>query len=270
LWVSGGSFNNELSALNGANEVYGKKLADLVVGIAVGSEDLYRAATPSAGAGATPSEIVSYIKQVRDSIKGSVLDGVPIGHVDLSSAWTNSSNSAVIDACDFLGVNIYPYYEESGSNRIEDAKSLFEKAADATLGAARNKPVWITETGWPVRGGTYRDAVPSTSNAEKYWEEVGCSTFGVRNTWWFTLESIALSSSTAPDFAILDTNSNAAFDLSCPIVSSTTSGTSRSSSVTSSSSTGSSSRVSQIFSSRIQQLVLRYFAYLYAVYTTHN
>lgn len=44
MWASGGDegFNNELTALKSAIDQYGSDFTDLVVGISVGSEDLYR------------------------------------------------------------------------------------------------------------------------------------------------------------------------------------------------------------------------------------
>lgn len=44
IWASAGdeAFNNELTALKSAVDQYGSKFTDLVVGISVGSEDLYR------------------------------------------------------------------------------------------------------------------------------------------------------------------------------------------------------------------------------------
>jgi glucan endo-1,3-beta-D-glucosidase len=87
MWASAGqaNFNNEIAALKAAVSQYGTAFTDLVDGISVGSEDLYRV-TPTgienkSGAGAQPQELVNYIQQTRDAIRGTPLAAKPIGHV---------------------------------------------------------------------------------------------------------------------------------------------------------------------------------------------
>lgn len=93
LWASGGQgpFSAELDALNTAIQQYGDGFAKLVVGISVGSEDLYRDSptgqAANAGIGADAATIASYIGQLRSAIKGTSLANVPVGHVDTWTAW---------------------------------------------------------------------------------------------------------------------------------------------------------------------------------------
>ncbi|UCK57188.1 hypothetical protein AFCA_000122 [Aspergillus flavus] len=187
LWASGGGMDNELAALKSAISQYGDSFAKLVVGISVGSEDLYRASSEgekvNAGIGIGPDDLVSFIKEVRSIISGTALSSVPIGHVDTWTAWTNGSNSAVIDAVDWLGFDGYPYFQSSMSNSISDAKSLFDDSVAKTKAVAKGKEVWITETGWPVSGSTQNLGVASLANAKTYWDEVGCPLFDETNTW---------------------------------------------------------------------------------------
>lgn len=167
-------------------------MAKLVVGISVGSEDLYRNSVDgvkaNAGIGTNPDEIVSYINEVRSTIAGTKLSGAPIGHVDTWTAWVNGSNSAVIDACDWLGFDGYPYFQNTMANSISDAKALFDESVAKTQAVAKGKEVWITETGWPVSGKTENLAVANLANAKTYWDEVGCPLFGKTNTWWYILQ----------------------------------------------------------------------------------
>ncbi|ORY00095.1 glycoside hydrolase superfamily, partial [Clohesyomyces aquaticus] len=114
LWASAGqaNINNEIAALKSAISQYGTAFTSLVVGISVGSEDLYRI-TPTgiankAGPGAQPSELINYISQVRAAIKGTGLSAAPVGHVDTWTAYVNGSNANVISNLDFLGVDAYP------------------------------------------------------------------------------------------------------------------------------------------------------------------
>jgi len=235
LWASAGqaNFNFELTALTNAISQYGDAgLADLVVGISVGSEDLYRI-TPTgiaakSGAGADPSTLVDYITQVRNAIKGTVLANVPVGHVDTWTAWVNGSNDAVISASDFIGMDAYPYFQNTMSNGIEDGASLFSSAYQQTLAAAGSVPVWITETGWPVSGDTENLGVPSLANAKTYWDDVGCDLlFDKVNTWWYTLQD-AQDGTPDPSFGIVGStlSDTPLFDLTCPGASSSSSASS--------------------------------------------
>jgi glucan endo-1,3-beta-D-glucosidase len=163
----------------------------------VGSEDLYRESPTGiendSGVGANPADVVNYITQVKNALSGTSLSGVKIGHVDTWNAWTNSSNNAVIEAVDWLGVDEYPYFQNTVSNSIDDAYNLFWAAYDATSAVAGGKPVWITETGWPISGSKPENlAIASVANAQTFWDEVGCaSAFGKVNTWWYVLQDSA-------------------------------------------------------------------------------
>ena len=69
-----------------------------------------------------------------------------------------------------------PYFENTIANSIDVGNSTFFDAYDNTVGAS-GKPVWVTETGWPVSGAQENQAVASTQNAETYWQQVGCTLF---------------------------------------------------------------------------------------------
>lgn len=220
LWASGGQdfFNAEITALQSAITQYGDDFTSRVVGISVGSEDLYRISPTGiaalSGYGANPDVLVSYIGQLRKALASTALSGAVIGHVDTWTAWANSSNSAVAAACDWVGMDAYPYFQNSEDNRIATGKSLFNSALSATKNAAGGKPVWVTETGWPVSGKTENLAVPNADNAKTYWQEVGCPLFDNVNTWWFTLQD-SDPTTPNPSFGIVDTNLKPFFDLSC-------------------------------------------------------
>ncbi|KAK0100521.1 hypothetical protein ONS95_006982 [Cadophora gregata] len=227
LWASGTAFPNELTALKTAIAQYGSAFTSRVAGISIGSEDLYRISptgiAASSTVGADPATIVDYIKQVRSAIAGTALSAAPVGHVDTWTAWVNGSNQAVIDNCDWIGVDAYPYFQNTQSNGIENGAALFNEAVDNTVKAVGSKPVWITETGWPASGKTENLAVPNTNNAQKYWQEVGCPRFDVVNTWWYTLEDTDNNASPNPSFGIAPgspLSSTPLFDLSCSGVSS--------------------------------------------------
>lgn len=214
------AFDNELAALRSAISTYGQAFVDLIAGISVGSEDLYRISPIGienhSNPGLGPAEVTKYISQVRALIANTAASSKPVGHVDTWTAWVNGSNDAVINAVDFLGTDAYPYYQNTMGNAIENGNSLFFDAYQATVGAASGKPVWVTETGWPVSGPQSNLAVASVANAKTYWDQVGCSLFGKTNTWWYTLQD-AYPTTPSPSFGIVGTtlSTTPLYDLSC-------------------------------------------------------
>jgi len=225
MWASAGDsvFANELSALESAINTHGSTLATLIAGIAVGSEDLYRitdlaAAAGNTDPGAEPSTLAGYMGEVKSALSSTnngVAAGAPVTHVDTWTVWVNSSNQAVIDACDFIGMDAYPYYETTHDNSIDNAYNLFYNAYDWTAGNT-SKTVWVTETGWPVSGPQSNLAYADVADAQTYWDSVGCSLFGNINTYWFILRD-AYPTTPSISFGILDGNLDPTplYDLSC-------------------------------------------------------
>jgi glucan endo-1,3-beta-D-glucosidase len=223
LWASAGDadFANELAALSAAITQYGTPFTDLIAGISVGSEDLYRDSVIGtqnlAGIGVGPSVIVGYIQQVRSAIAGTAASAALVGHVDTWTAWVNGSNTDVITNCDFLGMDAYPYFQNTEANGIDVGYDVFFAAYNATEAYATGKPVWITETGWPVSGPTENLAVASVPNAQTYWDQVGCDVFGKINTWWFTLQD-SYPDTPSPSFGIVGSTlgTTPLYSLTCP------------------------------------------------------
>jgi glucan endo-1,3-beta-D-glucosidase len=221
LWASAGraAYEKELNALiRGANEL-GTAFTDKIVGISVGSEDLYRSSAQgvanNAGAGATGAEIEGYIGWLRDWIRGTALENKPIGHVDTWTAWVLPENRGVARAVNWLGHNSFPYFETTRPNSIDQARENFFVAVGQTESVSDGKEVWITETGWPRIGPNSGAAVASLENSKRYWDEVGCSLFGTRNVFWYTLKD-ANTAQTDLSFAITPLQNNTPFfDLSC-------------------------------------------------------
>lgn len=219
LWVSGSdqAITNEIAALKAAISQYGSAFTDLVVGISVGSEDLYRDANNEVGLPA--AKLIDCINQVRSAVAGTPLADSPIGHVDTYDSFLNDTNRAVIDNISWLGFDGYPYWEQTKANSIGDAHARFHDGLDKTIALAGDKPVWVTETGWPIAGKTVNQAVPSPENARKYWQDIACGLVaqGV-NLWWYDLQESQWGQAD-PDFGIFpagDLGSLApSYDLSC-------------------------------------------------------
>ncbi|KIW30592.1 uncharacterized protein PV07_06326 [Cladophialophora immunda] len=231
LWASEdqGTFNNELNALKSAISQYGSAFADLVVGISVGSEDLYRISptgiAANSGIGQSPDVLVSYIGQVRSTIKGTSLASKPVGHVDTWNVYVNGSNAEVISNCDFLGLDEYPYFQTTDSNGIDNNGFLFFQAYDRVAAVAQGKPIWITETGYPVSGPTSNLAVPGVDAAEEYWQQVACAleNRGI-DFWWYILADNGAS----PSFGVSN-NGQPLYNLACNSTAGYTSASSNSS-----------------------------------------
>ncbi|KAL2206528.1 glycoside hydrolase, partial [Sarocladium strictum] len=225
LWASAGqaNFNNELAALQKTIDQYCDQLDGLIAGISIGSEDLYRDSPIGQKAGenpgAGPKVLVNYIEEVRKVIKGTCMSDAKLGHVDTWTAFVNETNKPVIEALDWIGMDAYPYFEDTKPNSIEEAKGLFDAALGNTKGAAGGAEVWITETGYPTSGKTSGEAVANTKNARTYWEEVGCPLFGQTNTWWYTLQdsnSDGPITDETPSFGVVgDDLSKPKYNLSC-------------------------------------------------------
>jgi exo-beta-1,3-glucanase (GH17 family) len=82
---------------------------------------------------------------------------------------------------------------------------------DRVATVSPGKPVWVTETGWPVSGANFGASVSSKANAQAYWSAVGCSVVRQYNTFWYTLQDYASS----PSFGVLDANGKALYNLKC-------------------------------------------------------
>jgi glucan endo-1,3-beta-D-glucosidase len=173
------------------------------------SEDLYRGDT-------TASTLAQQIYDVRGML--STVSGgsdIQVGHVDTWTAWVDSANTAVITACDFVGTDGYPYFQNNNANSIDQGYNLFwesvQNVRNAVSGAGSDAWVWVTESGWPTSGATENEAVPSVANAQQYWSSVACSSFASAHTFWYTLQDFSAS----PSFGVLDASGTAMYDLSC-------------------------------------------------------
>ena len=108
------------------------------------------------------NELLNYINKVK-----SELGNIPVGYVDSYFKFQEHPN--LVNACDLLLINGYPFWE--GTN-IELASSYLQSMYGITKKIAGNKPVIISETGWPSQGENVNGSVPSPSNAMKYFINV--------------------------------------------------------------------------------------------------
>ena len=103
-------------------------------------------------------ELLAYINRVKKA-----LPGIPVGYVD--AYYQFEKRSKLIDACDVILVNCYPFWE--GCN-IEESALYLKQMYAVTQQFAKGKPVIISETGWPNKGARLESAQPTENNAMKY------------------------------------------------------------------------------------------------------
>ena len=203
VWAEdAGHYAAEKAALQAAIQAHG---TDWIISVSVGSEDLYRGDTSA-------STLAGQINEVRSMLSSLGGSGIQVGHVDTWTAWVNSANTAVIQACDFVGTDGYPYFQAATET---DGYNVFWESVQNVRDVVNNvKPgtwVWITETGWPVSGDNYGAAVPSVNNAQLYWKSVACAAFAQAHTFWYTVQDF----SSNPSFGVVDANFKPLYDLSC-------------------------------------------------------
>lgn len=195
-------YDAEKAALLAAVHQYGY---DWIAAVSVGSEDLYRGDTSA-------ESLASQINDVRGMLWGAGAGALMVGHVDTWTAWVNPANNAVIQACDFIGTDGYPYFQDASVN---DGYNVFWQSVtnvgNMVAQVKPGTPIWITETGWPVGGGAMGAAMPSVNNAHMYWESVACTAFSKMDTFWYTLQDYTSS----PSFGVVDANFIPLFDMTC-------------------------------------------------------
>ena len=195
-------FNNEKQALLNAIKQYGH---DWIVAVSVGSEDLYRGDTNA-------DTLAGQIYDVRGMLSTVGASSIQVGHVDTWTAWVKSENNPVIKACDFIGTDGYPYFQDVAA---QDNEKTFWDSVQAVRDVVNSVHpgawVWITESGEPISGPTMGAAVASKANAQAYWKSVACSAFTQAHTFWYTLQDYTSS----PSFGVVGADRKPLYDLSC-------------------------------------------------------
>uniref|UniRef100_UPI00404A5FF6 MFS transporter n=1 Tax=Flavobacterium sp. TaxID=239 RepID=UPI00404A5FF6 len=125
--------------------------AGLVNIAVVGNEVLHRKEI-------TEQELIGYIYRVK-----TALPNIEVAYVDAYYQFLD--RPTLVSVCDILLVNFYPFWE--GANN-EFALSYLNQMMKITQNAASGKKIIISETGWPSKGQTVQEAVPSEINAIKY------------------------------------------------------------------------------------------------------
>jgi glucan endo-1,3-beta-D-glucosidase len=139
--------------------------------------------------------------------------------VDTLDAYTNHTNSGILEALDFIGLNIFPYFSQDQAANISVAADSFWQAYESMLPLSLGKPIWITETGWPTEDPTRISGLESSiENAALYWSKVACELRArCINFWWYILADPAQT----PSFGVTDFREDAdvspLYNLDCGI-----------------------------------------------------
>jgi len=110
-------------------------------------------------------EVLAHIHEIK-----AALPSIPVGYVD--AYFIFHKHPELIDACDVIPINCYPFWEGAS---IHSAMSYLHKMYSSLKSKVTDKPIIITETGWPSQGDAVGEAVPSELNALTYFINV--------NTW---------------------------------------------------------------------------------------
>ncbi|MFT5505522.1 MAG: exo-beta-1,3-glucanase (GH17 family) [Gammaproteobacteria bacterium] len=119
--------------------------------LAVGNEVLLRGDL-------TENQLINYINRVREAVPG-----IPVSYVDAYFLFESHPN--LVDACDLLLVNCYPFWESCAAEySLLYMQEMYRRACKVSNG----KKVIISETGWPTTGTAFGSAEPSFENALDY------------------------------------------------------------------------------------------------------
>ncbi|KAI5805941.1 glycoside hydrolase family 17 protein [Geopyxis carbonaria] len=156
-------FQDEINALGNYPEQY----KDVISGITVGSEALYRKEMKA-------DELAKKIQTVKTKVKGT---GIDVGFADSWNLIEQDSANPAIEASDLILANAFSYWQ---GIEISNATNTFKEDIMRALGHVQDVKkktdvnFWVGETGWPTGGKDYDAAVPGEKNAETYWKSSVC------------------------------------------------------------------------------------------------
>lgn len=106
-------------------------------------------------------QLIEYIRRVKQAVPG-----INVTTADTYSELLN--HPRVMAECDVVMYNSYPYWEGTSiDSAIEVQDNVYKSIADQI----NNKPIIVSETGWPSAGNTIESAVPSPENSARYFND---------------------------------------------------------------------------------------------------
>jgi len=105
----------------------------------------------------TVAQMIAYLRQVRTSV------WAPVSLAEPWHIWLD--HPELVDEVDFLAVHILPYWE---GIPVDASVDYVVKRYEELRQAYPDKPIVISEVGWPSKGRVRQGAVPSRANQAKF------------------------------------------------------------------------------------------------------
>jgi exo-beta-1,3-glucanase (GH17 family)/cellulose synthase/poly-beta-1,6-N-acetylglucosamine synthase-like glycosyltransferase len=143
-WIDGHLDENEKEVMRLIQ--YADRYRRNVVRVLVGNEVLLRNDIPI-------EKLISYIRRVRAQV------GMPVSTAEPWHVWLK--HPELVSEVDYIAVHMLPYWE---GVKIDDAVDFVIDRLNDLKAKYPNKPIVITEVGWPSNGRTRRGSVASEAN----------------------------------------------------------------------------------------------------------
>jgi glucan 1,3-beta-glucosidase len=137
--------------------------------VTIGSEGLYRKSY-------TADFLVGKLNDMR-----SAAPGLKYGTADTWNRFADGTADPVLQVSDVALVNAFSYWQ--GAN-IDAAAGVFQDSTGQafdhinSVKGDRDIMLWVGETGWPSRGTTYQNAVPTVENSDTFYRQAVCGSLG--------------------------------------------------------------------------------------------
>jgi glucan 1,3-beta-glucosidase len=143
-WISRDAAANE-TELERALEL-ARRHPDVVRAVIVGNEVLLRREL-------TAQQLASLLQRAR-----AASGGVPVTYADVWEFWLRDAQ-VLKSHVDFIGIHVLPYWEDTPTG-VNAAASHLVKVVEHVRQELAPLPIWVAETGWPVRGRQRGPALP--------------------------------------------------------------------------------------------------------------
>ncbi|OWB58767.1 hypothetical protein B5S28_g4844 [[Candida] boidinii] len=189
IWIGPNDYSNwkQINNMKLMLSAYPREYFDSIY---VGNEVLFRQEKST-------EELVSYIEEVKSFVNNLGYSDLPVGASEIGAL----INPGLVEACDFVGANIHPFF---GGTPVEQASSWsknflnyqVEPIRDSILNEiddddeddkerANRKKIAISEIGWPYCGGTFIEAHAGDYELQYFLDDWICRNEHDYEWFWF-------------------------------------------------------------------------------------